>query len=54
MIDLLQEVATEVNNVSLKISTEGKLGGQAFVQGISGTWKELVENINAMAVSLTV
>ncbi|KAF9985996.1 hypothetical protein BGZ79_005385, partial [Entomortierella chlamydospora] len=53
MVDQLQEFATEVTRVSLEVGTEGKLGGQAVVEGVSGTWKELTDNVNTMASNLT-
>ncbi|KAF9165926.1 hypothetical protein DFQ26_009060 [Actinomortierella ambigua] len=53
MVDQLQEFATEVSRVSLEVGTEGKLGGQAVVKDVSGTWKELTDNVNTMAANLT-
>ncbi|KAG0054552.1 hypothetical protein BGZ83_010957, partial [Gryganskiella cystojenkinii] len=53
MVDQLQEFATEVTRVSLEVGTEGKLGGQAVVKDVSGTWKELTDNVNTMAANLT-
>ncbi|KAG0285993.1 hypothetical protein BGZ98_005259, partial [Dissophora globulifera] len=53
MVDQLQEFATEVSRVSLEVGTEGKLGGQAHVKDVSGTWKELTDNVNTMASNLT-
>ncbi|GJJ75793.1 osomolarity two-component system, sensor histidine kinase NIK1 [Entomortierella parvispora] len=53
MVDQLQEFATEVSRVSLEVGTEGKLGGQAIVKDVSGTWKELTDNVNTMASNLT-
>ncbi|KAF9372552.1 hypothetical protein BGX21_004758, partial [Mortierella sp. AD011] len=53
MVDQLQEFATEVTRVSLEVGTEGKLGGQAQVKGVDGTWKELTDNVNTMATNLT-
>ncbi|KAF9422893.1 hypothetical protein BGZ76_003715, partial [Entomortierella beljakovae] len=53
MVDQLQQFATEVSRVSLEVGTEGKLGGQADVKGVSGTWKELTDNVNTMASNLT-
>ncbi|ORZ07220.1 hypothetical protein BCR41DRAFT_360209, partial [Lobosporangium transversale] len=53
MVDQLQEFATEVTRVSLEVGTEGKLGGQAIVKGVDGTWKELTDNVNTMASNLT-
>ncbi|KAF9943439.1 hypothetical protein BGZ70_005967, partial [Mortierella alpina] len=53
MVVQLQEFATEVSRVSLEVGTEGKLGGQAVVKDVSGTWKELTDNVNTMASNLT-
>ncbi|KAF9578036.1 hypothetical protein BGW38_006394, partial [Lunasporangiospora selenospora] len=53
MVDQLQQFATEVTRVSLEVGTEGKLGGQALVKDVSGTWKELTDNVNLMAANLT-
>ncbi|KAF9407127.1 hypothetical protein BGZ76_006173, partial [Entomortierella beljakovae] len=53
MVDQLQQFATEVTRVSLEVGTEGKLGGQAVVKDVSGTWKELTDNVNTMAANLT-
>ncbi|KAG0230281.1 hypothetical protein BGX31_005893, partial [Mortierella sp. GBA43] len=53
MVDQLQEFATEVSRVSLEVGIEGKLGGQAHVKDVSGTWKELTDNVNLMASNLT-
>ncbi|KAF9565618.1 hypothetical protein BGW38_008893, partial [Lunasporangiospora selenospora] len=53
MVDQLQEFATEVTRVSLEVGTDGKLGGQAVVKDVSGTWKELTDNVNIMAANLT-
>ncbi|KAF9343950.1 hypothetical protein BGX34_006203, partial [Mortierella sp. NVP85] len=53
MVDQLQQFATEVNRVSLEVGTEGNLGGQAVVEDVSGTWKELTDNVNTMASNLT-
>ncbi|KAG0225115.1 hypothetical protein BGW41_004827, partial [Actinomortierella wolfii] len=53
MVDQLQEFALEVSRVSLEVGTEGKLGGQALVKDVSGTWKELTDNVNLMASNLT-
>ena len=54
MVDQLSAFASEVTRVSREVGTEGILGGQASVQGVSGTWKDLTENVNAMAGNLTV
>ncbi|MGD0526753.1 MAG: HAMP domain-containing protein, partial [Polyangiaceae bacterium] len=54
MVDQLNSFAAEVTRVAKEVGTEGKLGGQANVKGVSGTWKDLTENVNAMASNLTV
>ncbi len=54
MVDQLSAFASEVTRMAKEVGTEGKLGGQASVQGVSGTWKDLTENVNAMAGNLTV
>ncbi|KAF9082221.1 hypothetical protein BGX29_003987, partial [Mortierella sp. GBA35] len=53
MVEQLRTFATEVSRVSLEVGTEGKLGGQAVVKDVSGTWKELTDNVNTMASNLT-
>src|SRR5712691_4791507 len=53
MVDQLSSFADEVTRVSREVGTEGKLGGQADVQGVSGTWKALTESVNVMAANLT-
>ncbi|MEA2435418.1 MAG: hypothetical protein QOG54_2875 [Actinomycetota bacterium] len=53
MVDQLSSFAAEVTRVAKEVGTEGKLGGQARVEGVSGTWKGLTENVNQMAASLT-
>ncbi|CAG8560821.1 14354_t:CDS:10 [Acaulospora morrowiae] len=53
MVDQLQTFAVEVTRVSLEVGTEGKLGGQAVVKDVGGTWKELTDNVNIMAANLT-
>ena len=53
MVDQLSSFADEVTRVAREVGTEGKLGGQAEVQGVSGTWKDLTESVNAMANNLT-
>ncbi|CAG8477929.1 19556_t:CDS:10 [Racocetra fulgida] len=53
MVDQLQTFAIEVTRVSLEVGTEGKLGGQAVVKDVGGTWKELTDNVNIMAANLT-
>ena len=50
MVDTLRSFAAEVTRVAKEVGTEGKLGGQADVKGVSGTWKDLTDNVNAMAV----
>src|SRR2546421_4412863 len=49
MVDQLRSFADEVTRVAREVGTEGKLGGQAEVQGVSGTWKDLTDNVNFMA-----
>ncbi|MFN3429354.1 MAG: HAMP domain-containing protein, partial [Candidatus Sericytochromatia bacterium] len=53
MVDQLGSFASEVTRVAREVGTEGKLGGQAEVKGVSGTWKDLTDNVNFMAGSLT-
>ena len=53
MVDQLNGFAAEVTRVAREVGTEGKLGGQAVVPGVSGTWKELTDNVNFMASNLT-
>jgi HAMP domain-containing protein len=53
MVDQLSSFADEVTRVAREVGTEGKLGGQARVKGVSGTWKDLTENVNYMASNLT-
>src|SRR5204862_69780 len=53
MVDQLSSFADEVTRVAREVGTEGKLGGQANVEGVSGTWKDLTDNVNAMADNLT-
>ena len=53
MVDQLSSFASEVTRVAKEVGTEGKLGGQAEVKGVAGTWKDLTDNVNAMAGSLT-
>src|SRR6185369_9564517 len=53
MVDQLRSFASEVTRVAREVGTEGKLGGQADVQGVAGTWKELTDNVNFMAGNLT-
>ncbi|MDQ2642519.1 MAG: HAMP domain-containing protein [Myxococcota bacterium] len=54
MVDTLRSFAAEVTRVAKEVGTEGKLGGQADVKGVFGTWKDLTDNVNAMASNLTV
>jgi len=53
MVDQLSSFASEVTRVAREVGTEGKLGGQADVQGVAGTWKDLTESVNFMAGNLT-
>ena len=53
MVDQLNAFASEVTRVAREVGTEGKLGGQAQVQGVAGTWKDLTDNVNSMANNLT-
>src|SRR6201987_5977442 len=54
MVDQLNSFAAEVTRVAKEVGNEGKLGGQADVKGVAGTWKDLTDNVNAMASNLTV
>src|SRR5206468_361030 len=54
MVDQLRSFAAEVTRVATEVGTEGKLGGQADVKAVSGAWKGLTDNVNAMASNLTV
>jgi HAMP domain-containing protein len=54
MVDTLNSFAAEVTRVAKEVGTEGKLGGQADVKGVYGTWKDLTDNVNAMASNVTV
>ncbi|MBS1984968.1 MAG: HAMP domain-containing protein, partial [Bdellovibrionales bacterium] len=54
MVDQLNSFAAEVTRVAKEVGTEGKLGGQADVKGVSGTWKDLTDNVNGLASNLTV
>jgi HAMP domain-containing protein len=54
MVDQLRSFASEVTRVAREVGTEGKLGGQADVRGVAGTWKDLTDNVNSMASNLTV
>src|SRR5213082_2025526 len=53
MVDQLSSFASEVTRVAREVGTEGKLGGQAIVRGVAGTWKDLTDNVNMMASNLT-
>ena len=53
MVDQLNAFASEVTRVAREVGTEGKLGGQAHVPGVAGTWKDLTDNVNFMAGNLT-
>ena len=53
MVDQLSSFASEVTRVAREVGTEGKLGGQAEVKGVAGTWKDLTDSVNSMAGNLT-
>ena len=53
MVDQLRSFASEVTRVAREVGTEGRLGGQAVVPGVAGTWKDLTDSVNAMAGNLT-
>src|SRR5687767_15918652 len=53
MVDQLTRFASEVTRVAREVGTEGKLGGQARVEGVGGTWADLTDNVNLMAENLT-
>src|SRR5262249_15862906 len=53
MVDQLNSFASEVTRVAREVGTEGRLGGQANVRGVAGTWKDLTESVNSMASNLT-
>src|SRR5262245_15136598 len=53
MVDQLRSFAAEVTRVAREVGTEGKLGGQATVEGVSGVWKDLTDNVNTLAGNLT-
>ncbi len=53
MVDQLRSFAAEVTRVAREVGTEGKLGGQAVVPGVAGTWKDLTDNVNLLAANLT-
>ena len=53
MVDQLGSFASEVTRVAREVGTEGRLGGQAYVRGVAGVWKDLTDNVNSMASNLT-
>src|SRR5690606_19619423 len=53
MVEQLRSFASEVTRVAREVGTEGKLGGQAHVPGVAGTWKDLTDHVNSMATNLT-
>src|SRR5262249_20800197 len=53
MVEQLRAFAAEVTRVAREVGTDGKLGGQAQVPGVAGTWKDLTDNVNVMAANLT-
>src|SRR5262249_13111398 len=53
MVDQLRAFASEVTRVAREVGTDGKLGGQAFVPGVGGTWKDLTDSVNHMTGNLT-
>ena len=53
MVDQLNRFAGEVTRVAREVGTEGRLGGQANVPGVAGTWKDLTDSVNSMAGNLT-
>jgi signal transduction histidine kinase/DNA-binding response OmpR family regulator/HAMP domain-containing protein len=53
MVDRLRSFAAEVNRLAREVGTDGKLGGQAYVPGVAGTWKDLTDNVNQLALNLT-
>ena len=53
MVDQLSSFASEVTRVAREVGTDGKLGGQAMVKGVAGTWRDLTESVNSMASNLT-
>ena len=53
MVDQLGSFASEVTRVAREVGTDGRLGGQADVRGVAGTWKDLTESVNSMASNLT-
>src|SRR5207237_5303751 len=53
MVDQLNGFASEVSRVAREVGSDGKLGGQAQVPGVAGTWKDVTDNVNSMAANLT-
>ncbi len=53
MVDQLNAFASEVTRVAREVGTDGRLGGQAVVPGVAGTWKDLTDTVNVMAANLT-
>src|SRR3989449_1654076 len=53
MVDQLRAFSAEVTRVAKEVGTEGRLGGQANVEGVSGVWKDLTDNVNTLATNLT-
>src|SRR5205807_810221 len=53
MVDQLSSFAAEVTRVAREVGSEGVLGGQANIEGVSGTWKDLTDNVNTLAGALT-
>src|SRR3546814_3890839 len=53
MVDQLNSFASEVTRVAREVGSDGKLGGQAKVEGVGGTWKDLTDNVNELAANLT-
>ena len=54
MVDQLNSFGSEVTRVAREVGSEGKLGGQADVPGVAGTWKDLTDSVNKMAGNLTI
>src|SRR5436189_4956178 len=52
-VDQLNAFASEVTRVAREVGTDGRLGGQAVVRGVAGTWKDLTDSVNSMACNLT-
>src|SRR3989449_11688332 len=53
MVEHVRGFASEVHRVAIEVGTDGKLGGQAYVPGVAGTWKDLTDSVNLMANNLT-